>query len=335
MKAVQKYVGVLAVLAVLVSMTGCGASKEKSYESAKNLYFYGQYSEARKTFRDLEGYQDSEAMITACDYQLAMKQLSEGEYLGASTAFAALGEYGNAKGLSKAAAQLAALEQYNQGDTTGALDALQGTKLAQDLESGRESQQELKDVAGAWVFTLDSIPYFQRALEVRANTQDVFSKDFCKDFSFKDLSAKVELKIDEDGLAVLTLSDEDLDRLKKSFSAQLHNNFVSYYDGVVEAEIVEMEISREEFLENYEASDNAGVFEVDYKMTMSDFESRLDASSAVSSMKEVFSGSGVALAKGGEIIIRFPQKQWQVTVPQDGKLSLTDGETTLSFTKQP
>lgn len=335
MKAFRKCVGILAAAAVLASMTGCGASKEKNYESARNLYFYGQYSEARKAFRDLEGYQDSEAMVTACDYQLAMKQLSEGEYLGASTAFAALGEYGNAKGLSQAAAQLAALEQYNSGDTTGALEVLQGTKLAKDLESGEESQQELKDVAGTWAYTLDTIPYFQEALKAQAEAQDVLDKDFCKDFSFKGLSAKVTLQIDEDGLAVLTLSDEDLDGLSKSFAAQLHDNLTTYYDGVVKAEIEEMEISREEFLENYGVSDNAGVFEVDYKMTMSEFEKKLDVTSAVRSMKAALTGSGVALAKGEGITVRFPEKQWQVSVPKDGKLNLTDGDTTLGFTKQP
>lgn len=335
MKVFWKCVVGLLLGAMLLGMTGCGKSQEKQYESARNLFNYGQYTEARKAFRELDGYLDSEAMVTACDYYLAMKQLSEGEYLGASAAFAALGEYENAKGLSQAAARLAALEQYDQGDTASALEALKGTKLASDLENGRESQQELKDVAGTWVYTLDSIPYFQTDLEERAQDQKIFDKDFCKDFSFKDLSAKVELKIDADGLTVLTLTEEDLDRLQKSYTAQLHSSLETYYDGVVAAEVEEMEVSKEEFLENYGVSDNAGVFEADYKMSMADFEKQLNGAGAVSSMKEVFNGSGVSLVKGNSITIRFPDRQWEVTIPQDGKLELTDGEMTLSFTKQP
>lgn len=335
MKVFRRWVTGLIVGAMLLTLTGCGKSQEKSYESARNLFYYGQYTEARKAFRDLDGYLDSEAMITACDYYLAIKQLSEGEYLGASTAFAALGEYENAKGLSQAAARLAALEQYNQGDTAGALEALKGTKLASDLENGQESKQELKDAAGTWIYTLDGIPFFQKDLETQAQSQEIFDKDFCKDFSFKDLSAKVELKIDEDSLAVLSLAKEDLDRLQKSYGSQLHSNLETYYDGVVAAEVEEMEISREEFLENYDVSDNAGVFKADYKMSMADFEKQLNGDGAVSSMEEFFNGSGVALVKGETITIRFPDRQWQATLPQDGKLELTDGETTLTFTRQP
>ncbi len=335
MKMFQKSVVILTLGAMLLGMTGCGKSQEKSYESARNLFNYGQYTEARKAFRDLEGYLDSEAMVTACDYHLAMKQLSEGEYLGASAAFAALGEYENAKGLSKAAAQLAALEQYDQGDTASALEAWKGTKLASDLENGQESKQELKDVVGTWVYTLDSIPYFQKELETQAQDQKLFDKDFCKDFALKDLSAKVELTIDEDGLAVLTLTEEDLDRLQKSYISQFQDDFGTFYDGVVEAEIKEMEISREEFLDNYDVSDNAGVFESDYDMSMADFEKQFNGDGAVLSMKELLNGSGVTLLKGASITIRFPDRQWDVTLPKDGKLELTDGETTLSFTKQP
>ena len=102
----------LVLLTAVSCLSGCGKSKEKQYDAARNLYYYGQYSEARKAFRALEDYADSKAMITACDYQLAMAQLADGEYLGAATAFAALGEYGNSKNLSQAAGQLAALQQY-------------------------------------------------------------------------------------------------------------------------------------------------------------------------------------------------------------------------------
>ena len=90
MKNRKQYMAVLTLVVLVLSLGGCGKSKQQSYDSARNLYFYGQYSEARKAFKNLEDYQDSAAMVTACDYQLAMQQLADGEYLGASTAFAAL-----------------------------------------------------------------------------------------------------------------------------------------------------------------------------------------------------------------------------------------------------
>ena len=89
-------------LVLSILLCACGNSQQEQYDAARNLFYYGQYSEARKAFRALEDYSDSKAMVTACDYQLAMIQLSNEEYLGAAAAFAALGDYGNAKGLSRA-----------------------------------------------------------------------------------------------------------------------------------------------------------------------------------------------------------------------------------------
>ena len=82
MKNRKQYIAALTLAVLVLSLGGCGKSKQQSYDSARNLYFYGQYSEARKAFKNLEDYQDSAAMVTACDYQLAMQQLSDGEYLG-------------------------------------------------------------------------------------------------------------------------------------------------------------------------------------------------------------------------------------------------------------
>ena len=333
MKKWQKRGMVLTLAATMLLMAGCGKSKQKSYDSARNLYFYGQYSEARKAFKNLEDYQDSAAMVTACDYQIAMQQLSDGEYLGASTAFAALGEYGNSRGLSKAAAEMAALQQYEQGDTEEALKTLAGTQIAKDLQSDHETKREITEVTGTWTMTLDALERFQKGLEELAGQQDKLDKKFAESIELKNLTAQVELRLEADGLAVLTLSDEDLDRLSKSYAAQLHEGLVSYYDGVVEDMADEEGISVDELLENYGVDDNNGVFEAEYDMSMEDFEKKLAPTGAVSELKDLCNGSGVVVTGDTEIHIHFPARQWDVDVSQEGKLILSSDDTQLTFMK--
>ncbi len=329
----KKCTAVLTLAAVALTMTGCGKSKQKSYESARNLYFYGQYSEARKAFKNLEDYQDSAAMVTACDYQIAMQQLSEGEYLGASTAFAALGDYGNSKGLSDAAAEMAALQQYEQGDTEEALKALAGTQIAKDLQSGHETKQELTEVTGSWTMTLDALADFRKGLEELAGKQDKLDKKFPESITLKNLTAKVELRLEEDGLAVMTLSDEDLDRLSKSYMTQLHDGLAEYYDGVVDDLADEMDVSKEELMENYGVDDNEGVFKAENDMTMAEFEKKLAPTKVVSDLESLYNGSGVVVTGGDGIRIRFPDRQWEVDASQDGKLILNSDDIQLTFTK--
>lgn len=329
----KKYTAVLTLAALVLALPGCGKSKQKSYESARNLYFYGQYSEARKAFKNLENYQDSAAMVTACDYQLAMQQLADGEYLGASTAFAALGEYANSNGLSQAAAEMAALQQYEQGNTEEALKALAGTRIAKDLQSGHETKQEMTEVTGTWSMTLDTLADFQAGLEELAGKQDKLNKKFAEAIPLKNLTAKVELRLEEDGLAVMLLSDEELDRLSKSYTTQVHDGLAEYYDGVVDDLADEMEISREELMENYGVDDNEGVFEAENDITMAEFEKKLAPTKVVSELQSLYNGSGVVVTGGDGIRVRFPDRQWEVDASQDGKLILTSGEVQLTFMK--
>lgn len=333
MKKWKQYTAALTLTAMVLTLAGCGKSRQKSYESARNLYFYGQYSEARKAFKNLENYQDSAAMVTACDYQLAMQQLADGEYLGAATAFAALGEYANANGLSQAAEEMAALQQYEQGDTEEALKALAGTRIAKDLESGHETKQELTEVTGSWTMTLDALTDFRQGLEELAGKQDKLDRKFPESITLKNLTAKVELRLEEDGLAVMTLSEEDLDRLDKSYTTQVHDGLAEYYDGVVDDLADEMEVSREELMENYGVDDNEGVFKAENDMTMAEFEKKLAPTKVVSDLDSLYNGSGVVVVGGNGIRIRFPDRQWEVNASQDGKLILNSDDIQLTFTK--
>ena len=162
-------------------------------------------------------------MITSCDYQLAMAQLADGEYLGAATAFAALGEYGNAKGLSQAAERLAALQQYEDGDTQGALAGLSGTRIAEDLGTHHDSKDDLEPLLGKWSCTLDILPEVKASLTELAQNQDKMDKDFPEKIELKDLSVQITLEVSKDGLAVLSLGQEELDRVTQSYAAQLRS----------------------------------------------------------------------------------------------------------------
>ena len=55
MKNRKPYIAVLTLAVLVLSLGGCGKSKQQNYDSARNLYFYGQYSEARKAFKNLGG----------------------------------------------------------------------------------------------------------------------------------------------------------------------------------------------------------------------------------------------------------------------------------------
>ena len=333
MKNWKPYIAALTLAGLVLSLGGCGKSKQQSYDSARNLYFYGQYSEARKAFKNLEDYQDSAAMVTACDYQLAMQQLADGEYLGASTAFAALGEYANSRGLSQAAAEMAALQQYEQGNTEEALKALAGTQIAKDLQSGHETKQEMMEVTGTWSMTLDALADLQAGLKELAGKQDKLDKKFAEAIPLKNMTAKVELRLEEDGLAAMILSDEDMDRLGKSYTTQVHDGLAEYYDGVVEDLADEMEISTDELMENYGVKDNAGVFEAENDMTMGEFEKKLAPTKVISDLQSLYNGSGVVVTGDEGIRIRFPDRTWEVDASQDGKLILTSDELRLTFMK--
>ena len=147
------------------------------------------------------------------------------------------------------------------------------------------------------------------------------------------IGGKVELRLEEDGLAAMILSDEDLDRLGKSYTTQVHDGLAEYYDGVVEDLADEMEISTDELKENYGVKDNAGVFEAENDMTMGEFEKKLAPTKVISDLQSLYNGSGVVVTGDDGIRIRFPDRTWEVDASQDGKLILTSDELQLTFMK--
>lgn len=319
------------VLAIL--LCACGNSQQEQYDAARNLFFYGQYSEARKAFRALEDYSDSKAMVTACDYQLAMIQLSNEEYLGAAAAFAALGDYGNAKGLSRAAEILAALQQYEGGDREGAISALAGTRLAQDLEASLSGGQDLAGLVGTWTVSLDILPEVKAALEELASNQDKMDKAFVDSVELKQMLVKISLEVSKDGLAVLSLSQEELDRVAKTFATQLHQGVTAYYDTVIDQMAEDEGYSREEIMEHRDASDAEGVFVAEKGIDFAEFERRMTPSKQFSSIHDIYNGSGVASTDGDTIQLSFPDNTWTVDDSKDGKLTITDGVRSLTLTR--
>ena len=333
MRRIRQLLFALVLLVAVSCLSGCGQSKEKQYDAARNLYYYGQYSEARKAFRALEDYADSKAMITSCDYQLAMAQLADGEYLGAATAFAALGEYGNAKGLSQAAERLAALQQYEDGDTQGALAGLSGTRIAEDLGTHHDSKDDLEPLLGKWSCTLDILPEVKASLTELAQNQDKMDKDFPEKIELKDLSVQITLEVSKDGLAVLNLGQEELDRVTKSYAAQLHQGITGYYDTVIDKMAEDGGFTREEVIENHQTTDAEGVFEAEGGIGFAEFERRMTPSDLFSSLNNLYHDAGIAKMDGQTLTLRLAGNTWTVDASQEGKLTLADGVNTLTVTR--
>lgn len=189
------------------------------------------------------------------------------------------------------------------------------------------------EVTGTWSMTLDALEDFQVGLKELAGKQDKLDKKFAEAIPLKNMTAKVELRLEEDGLAAMILSDEDLDRLGKSYTTQVHDGLAEYYDGVVEDMADEMEISTDELMENYGVKDNAGVFEAENDMTMGEFEKKLAPTKVISDLQSLYNGSGVVVTGDEGIRIRFPDRTWEVDASQDGKLILTSDELRLTFMK--
>lgn len=321
------------LLSLVLGLSGCGKSQQEQYDAARNLFYYGQYSEARKAFRALEDFSDSKAMVTACDYQMAMIQLSDEEYLGAAAAFSALGEYGNAKGLSRAAEALAALQQYENGDREGAIAALAGTRLAQDLGAGQSEGQELSGLVGTWSASLDILPEVKAELKELAEKQDELDKSFVDGLELKEMLVKVSLEVCEDGLAILSLGQEELDRVEKSFETQLHQGVTAYFDKVVDEMAEEEDSSREKLIENWGATDLESMFQSKTGVSFKEFERSVAPTKAYATLGALYNGSGVALLRADSPTLHFPEKTWTVDASKDGKLTISDETYSLTLTR--
>ncbi|MBQ8605318.1 MAG: DUF4234 domain-containing protein [Clostridia bacterium] len=67
------------------------------YKAAKRLMEDKDFTQAKKEFQWLDGYKDSEELITECDYQLALIEFEEKDFSSAKTAFEVLGDYKDSK----------------------------------------------------------------------------------------------------------------------------------------------------------------------------------------------------------------------------------------------
>ncbi len=79
-----------ALLAVLLFTVILPAIR---YGKATSLYKAGRYEEAIAAFEAMDGYGDSEEMISACGYGIAEELFAAGEYEAATAAFSALNGY--------------------------------------------------------------------------------------------------------------------------------------------------------------------------------------------------------------------------------------------------
>lgn len=79
------------ILTAAAVLTGCGKGGE--YKKAMSMYENGLYEEAAAKFTELGDYEDSQDMVTACNYESARALFDAGDYEAAKKAFAGLGEY--------------------------------------------------------------------------------------------------------------------------------------------------------------------------------------------------------------------------------------------------
>ncbi|MBO7253635.1 MAG: tetratricopeptide repeat protein [Oscillospiraceae bacterium] len=91
MNRVFKRMIVVAVLCAMVLMlTGCDSA---DYKKAMGLYESGDFAAAEALFLELEDYENSAEMVTACRYGAAVAMMDAGNYTEAAAAFEALGDY--------------------------------------------------------------------------------------------------------------------------------------------------------------------------------------------------------------------------------------------------
>ena len=90
-----------AAIAMFEGLNGYKESEaqitECNYNYAVELYDAGQYQEAIAIFEGLNGYKESEAQLTECNYDYAVELYDAGQYQEAALAFGSLGDYKDAR----------------------------------------------------------------------------------------------------------------------------------------------------------------------------------------------------------------------------------------------
>lgn len=89
-KRMKTALAAVLLAAMMLMMTACGNSQEKTYEKATKLLNDGKYAEAAEKFESLGSYEDASQMTM---YAKAINEAENGNFEVAFKAFAALGDY--------------------------------------------------------------------------------------------------------------------------------------------------------------------------------------------------------------------------------------------------
>lgn len=131
-------IAVVIGLAILLVLALPILRKESDYRSANSLMDTGNYGEAKELFVLLNGYRESENLLTECLYQLAVIDFDGQKYDEAETAFLALNDYKESATYvleCKYQPALALYENKNYADAQVQLEALGEYKDSKTLAS--------------------------------------------------------------------------------------------------------------------------------------------------------------------------------------------------------
>lgn len=85
---------VLLLLALLITLTGCGGKQEADYQNAMDAMESGDYDKASKIFSELDDYQDAREKSLEAEYQYGEELYKKGDYEGAEKVLLPLGDRG-------------------------------------------------------------------------------------------------------------------------------------------------------------------------------------------------------------------------------------------------
>lgn len=92
----RKVIFGMMIIAIILSMTGCGGEKAK-YQEAMDLMETGKYEDAISILQSLDDYNDSSEQLLIAEYQYASQLFSKGNYAEAESVFEILGDYKDAE----------------------------------------------------------------------------------------------------------------------------------------------------------------------------------------------------------------------------------------------
>lgn len=153
-KYVSVTVGILSAIAAIALIICCVIIPNNIYKTGVSLYESEKYEEAAEVFESLNGFGDSEKMLTACDegiksvkYSDAQKLFKEKEYEQAISAFEALGNYKDSKEMIESVKQKITEDKYAVAESNfenqNYVDAI---KLYTELGDYKDSKQKIEKI---------------------------------------------------------------------------------------------------------------------------------------------------------------------------------------------